>query len=153
MPERAFPSFRYHSTVPPSRRRLPWRLRPSTWRVAWWATLQYRSASRQLRRGVIHPSLRPPPMAPLSAGIGMDAALTRVGATCLEAALVRQSWLGAHGENRDVVIGVIGSGLHEQPAPRVGGRNRSVGSNFVHRTAPIEQPVSGRVSTETGVKG
>jgi hypothetical protein len=46
----------------------------------------------------------------------MEAALTRLGATCLEAALVRQSWLAAHGEHRDVVIGVIASGLRDQPA-------------------------------------
>jgi Transglutaminase-like superfamily len=46
----------------------------------------------------------------------MDATMTRVRATCLEAALVRQSWLAAHGDNREIVIGVVASGLRDQPA-------------------------------------
>jgi hypothetical protein len=42
--------------------------------------------------------------------------MTRVDATCLESALVRQRWLAAHGERRDIVIGVPANGLHDEPA-------------------------------------
>jgi Transglutaminase-like superfamily len=46
----------------------------------------------------------------------MEAALSRVRATCLESALVRQRWLAAHGDRRDVVIGVSPDGLKGNPA-------------------------------------
>jgi Transglutaminase-like superfamily len=47
-----------------------------------------------------------PPALPATARRGVEAVLRRSGATCLEAALVRQRWLRAHGVMRDVVIGV-----------------------------------------------
>jgi hypothetical protein len=46
----------------------------------------------------------------------MEAAMTRVRATCLESAVVRQRWLAAHGEVRAIVIGVLPTGLRDQPA-------------------------------------
>jgi Transglutaminase-like superfamily len=46
----------------------------------------------------------------------MEAAMSRVRATCLEAAVVRQRWLAAHGDVRDIVIGVSPTGLRDQPA-------------------------------------
>jgi Transglutaminase-like superfamily len=46
----------------------------------------------------------------------MEAALSRLQATCLEAAVVRQRWLAAHGDLRDIVIGVLPSGLRDNPA-------------------------------------
>ncbi len=42
--------------------------------------------------------------------------MSRVQATCLESALVRQRWLAAHGDRRDIVIGVSPSGLRDNPA-------------------------------------
>jgi hypothetical protein len=42
--------------------------------------------------------------------------MTRLRATCLESALVRQRWLAAHGERRDIVIGILATGLRDQPA-------------------------------------
>jgi hypothetical protein len=97
-------------------RELPWRLRPSTWRVAWWATRSFLSARNQLRHGVAYPVIGPPPSTPRSAGIGMEAAMSRVRATCLEAAVVRQRWLAAHGDALDIIIGVSTSRLGDQPA-------------------------------------
>jgi hypothetical protein len=42
--------------------------------------------------------------------------MSRVQATCLESALVRQRWLAAHGDRRDIVIGVPTNGIRDQPA-------------------------------------
>ena len=64
----------------------------------------------------MHPVVGQPPPLPLSAGIGMEAAMSRFQATCLEAALVRQRWLASHGDRRDIVIGVSTNGIREQPA-------------------------------------
>lgn len=93
-----------------------WRLRPSVWRAAWWALLSVRQARRQLRDGVARPVLRPPPALPDRAGLGVDAVIGRLGASCLEGALVRQRWLAAHGIDRDVVIGLPSGNFGATPA-------------------------------------
>ena len=53
-------------------------------------------------------AVKAPPELAASAGRGVDAILRRQDPTCLERALVLQSWLAAHGEPTDVVIGVTG---------------------------------------------
>jgi hypothetical protein len=77
-------------------------------RAALWAQLALLRARWGLRRrgveGVVVP--RPPEGLPRSAGRGVYAVLRRRPHTCLERALVLQAWESAHGNVRDVVIGV-----------------------------------------------
>jgi hypothetical protein len=79
-------------------------------RAALWALRAVRSARRQLRRsgyeGLTLPSV---PVLPMSASRGVNAVLRRLPSTCLERAVVLQRWRAAHGEARDVVVGVKGS--------------------------------------------
>ena len=80
-----------------------------TLRAAWWALLALRQTRRNLhRRPFQEVTVKPPPELAASAGRGVDAILRRQDPTCLERALVLQSWLAAHGEPTDVVIGVTG---------------------------------------------
>jgi hypothetical protein len=93
-----------------------WRLRPSVLLAAGWALRATVHTRRELAAGVASPVVRPPPVLPASAGIGVDAALTRLRATCLESALVRQRWLAAHGVEHEVVIGLPAVGFGDTPA-------------------------------------
>lgn len=74
-------------------------------RAAWWAYRCLRDARRRLAAGRTDVEVAPPAL-PASAVRGVEAVLRRARPTCLEAALVRQGWLRAHGVRRDVVIGV-----------------------------------------------
>lgn len=78
-------------------------------RAAVWALRAVRSARRQLRRsgyeGLTLPSV---PVLPMSSSRGVNAVLRRLPSTCLERAVVLQHWRAAHGEPRDVVVGVSG---------------------------------------------
>jgi hypothetical protein len=79
-----------------------------TLRAAWWAHRSVRSARRQLRSTGLR-DLRLPrvPALPDDAGRGVHAVLRRQPATCLERALVLQRWRAAHGDEQDVVVGVL----------------------------------------------
>lgn len=82
-----------------------------TLRAAWWARRALRRARRGLRRDrVTEVDVGAPPSLPPSASRGVRAVLRRSHPTCLERALVLQAWNMAHGQSRDVVIGVQGSG-------------------------------------------
>jgi hypothetical protein len=77
-------------------------------RAAWWANGALRHARRQLTgRPLPAVTLSPPDRLPQSARRGVDVVLRLRRPSCLESALVRQSWLAAHGVRRDVVIGVV----------------------------------------------
>jgi Transglutaminase-like superfamily len=83
------------------------RLDLPTLRAALWALVALRRTRRALERSkVTDVRVAEPPALPLSAGRGVRAVLRRVEHTCLERALVLQAWDVAHGEPRDVVIGV-----------------------------------------------
>ena len=64
-----------------------------------------------------------------SASHGVHAILRRLPATCLERAVVLQRWRAAHGDPRDVVVGVSGTRddfrahawLDDEPAAAVPG--------------------------------
>ena len=76
-------------------------------RAALWAYRALRQAHGRLADGQTRQiRLRPPPTLPAGAVRGVEAILRRRSHTCLEGALVRQSWLAAHGVMCDVVIGV-----------------------------------------------
>lgn len=82
-----------------------------TLRAALWALLALRRTRRALKRDrVTDVRVLPPPALPTSAGRGVRAVIRRSDPTCLERALVLQAWNVAHGEPRDVVIGVNGTG-------------------------------------------
>lgn len=81
------------------------RPRISELRAAWWAYRCLRDLRRRLPAGKTDIGVSPPAL-PASAVRGVDAVLRRARPTCLEAALVRQRWLRAHGVLRDVVVGV-----------------------------------------------
>lgn len=82
-----------------------------TLRAALWAVRALRRTRRALKRGpVTEIRLGRPPTLPASAWRGVRAVLRRSDPTCLERALVLQSWAVAQGEPRDVVIGVNGTG-------------------------------------------
>lgn len=79
----------------------------ATLRAAWWAQRALLDVRRQLRRRRLDDvTLSPPPQLPPHAERGASALLRRRRHSCLEGALVQQRWLAAHGDPRDVVIGV-----------------------------------------------
>jgi transglutaminase superfamily protein len=84
---------------------------PASLRAAWWALVALRKTRRALRYDRVTDIVvgAPPPL-PAGAGRGVRAVLRRWEPTCLERALVLQAWDMAHGEPRDVVIGVDGKG-------------------------------------------
>lgn len=65
---------------------------------------------RQLRKAGSQVKVRPaPPRLGDGARRGVSGVMRRLGATCLEEALVLQAWDSAHGREQDVVIGITGS--------------------------------------------
>ena len=93
-----------------------WRLRPTVLVAASWTLWATVHTRRKLAAGIVSPLVRRPPALPASAGIGVDAALTRLRATCLESALVRQRWLASHGVERDIVIALPATDFGDTPA-------------------------------------
>jgi hypothetical protein len=77
-------------------------------RAAWWAWRAARRADRSLRDGGLDGALavRPPPRLPAAAERGVRAALRRTEDTCLVESIVLQRWYAAHGEPRDLIVGV-----------------------------------------------
>jgi hypothetical protein len=75
-------------------------------RAAWWAIRSIRRA-RQTGFDSSHSARLPEvPSLPPSAKRGVSAALRLLRASCLDRATVLQAWYLAHGEERDLVIGV-----------------------------------------------
>jgi Transglutaminase-like superfamily len=76
-------------------------------RAAWWTLRALRRTREELRTGKLRAvALAPPPPLPLDAQRGVHAAMRLGPHSCLERSLVMQCWLTAHGQPRDVVIGV-----------------------------------------------
>jgi hypothetical protein len=83
------------------------RFDPPTLRAAFWTIRSVRRVRRQLRRGRLSEVRVPaPPSLSDPAVRGVHAVLRRTSPTCLERALVLQSWLAVHGSPHEVVIGV-----------------------------------------------
>jgi hypothetical protein len=88
------------------------RLHPANLRAAWWAL----GASRRTRRLLEHDGLEaalappPPPELPAAAERGVRAVLRRRGDSCVVRSIVLQSWLAAHGDPHDLIVGVTGPG-------------------------------------------
>lgn len=78
-------------------------------RAAFWGWRALRSVRTQLRGGTVRGVRAPvPPPLPLAAFRAVRVVLTGARASCLEGALVLQSWLAAHGVERDVIVGTRG---------------------------------------------
>lgn len=77
-------------------------------RAALWALRAARRAGRSLRSGGLDAALivPSPPSLPAEAERGVRAALARLGQPCLVRSIVLQRWLAAHGDRRDLIIGV-----------------------------------------------
>lgn len=91
--------------------RLPYRLDPVVWRGAWWALRAVRATRRAAATGIPGPADLPPVRAPGPRGApGVAGVLRLPGLSCLVRATVRQAWLAAQGERRDLVLGVMGAG-------------------------------------------
>jgi hypothetical protein len=81
----------------------------ATLRAAWWTARALRRARTDLRDGALREVALPaPPRVPADAEHGVRAVLRLPGHSCLERSLVRQRWLAAHDDPRDVVIGTTG---------------------------------------------
>jgi hypothetical protein len=76
-------------------------------RAAWWGHRASRAAQTAARKGDLRIEVLPRvPEVPFTAEIGVKAALRFRKDACLVQAMVRQAWYAAHGENRDLVVGV-----------------------------------------------
>lgn len=77
------------------------------WRAAVWTRRSLQRTRHQLQNGLLHGLAVPaPPRLRPSAERGVYGVLRRVPSTCLERAFVLQRWRLAHGDSREVVIGV-----------------------------------------------
>jgi hypothetical protein len=109
-------------------------------RAAWWTLVALVRTRRQLASGHPRPSIAAPPDLPATAGVGVEGVITRLHASCLEGALVRQRWLGATGPAPDVVVGVPLTGFGATPAHAwLDGTDPDAARRHVelHRIAPL----------------
>lgn len=124
-----------------------WRLKPTVLRAALWAFLAARQARRDLRSGISRPTVRPCPKLPRSASSGVFGMMARLDPTCLERSLVIQAWLSAHGDHRDIVIGLPKENFGEVPAHAwVDGTDRISPVEYLelHRLPPLQGPPPAR---------
>jgi hypothetical protein len=83
------------------------RLDLPTLRAAWWSLRAVRRVRRNLLEGGLDAITLPSvPLLPASAERGVRGVLRRSRSTCLVQATVLQAWLAAHGDERDLIIGV-----------------------------------------------
>src|SRR5437763_701391 len=80
----------------------------ANFRGAWWAWRAARRTDRHLRSKGLDAALSPPapPSLPADAVRGVRAVLRRTEDTCLVESIVLQRWHAAHGEPRDLIVGV-----------------------------------------------
>lgn len=82
---------------------------PAQLRAAWWALRAARQAKALTERGVIDAASLPKvPSLPADCRRAVAGVLRRLHAPCLTESLVLQAWDAAHGERRDLIIGVRG---------------------------------------------
>jgi hypothetical protein len=83
------------------------KLDPPSLRAAWWALRALSAIRGDLKSRRIHDVRVPgPPQLSEGAARGVAAVLRRRQHTCLERALLLQTWYASQGQRRDVVIGV-----------------------------------------------
>ena len=122
--------------------RLAWQPRAGfpTLRAARWAIFALRRLRGEIsERGLEAQVTAPPDLAPEGLR-GVEAALRRQHATCLERSLILQRWLIAHGAAHEVLIGVTGGG------------DRIEAHAWLDRYDPAEQGEGFRVLTRVAAR-
>ena len=93
-----------------------WRLRPDVIAGAMWALLAVFLAKRRLAQNGLSARVLAPRWLPSTGSRGVTAVLHKLSPTCLERALVAQAWRAAHGDLRDIVIGIPIFGMKDSTA-------------------------------------
>src|ERR1017187_629909 len=90
--------------------RLAWQPRAGfpTLRAAWWAVFALRKLRGEISEQGLETQVTGPPQLAPEGLRGVEAALRRRRATCLERSLIVQRWLIAHDAPHEVLIGVSG---------------------------------------------
>ena len=86
------------------------RFAPTNLRAAGWTAVSLWRARRVLRADGVTGRIPFPPPLPVGAARGMLAVLRRADPTCLERATVLQTWLAAHRQPVEIVVGVAAEG-------------------------------------------
>ncbi len=89
------------------------RFAPANILAALWALRALRAARREISSdglGAAEAIPAAPSAAPAAAVRGVRAVLSRLNASCLERAMLLQAWYRAHGEDRELVVGVTAPG-------------------------------------------
>lgn len=82
------------------------RFHPATFRAALWTAVSLHRARRALHAEGLKARVPGPPPLPVGATRGVYAVIRRQPQTCLERAMVLQTWYSAHGHPLEVVVGV-----------------------------------------------
>lgn len=110
------------------------RFAPANLRAALW-TLRALTATRRALKseGLEAAGSVPaaPSAAPPAAVRGVRAVLSRLNASCLERALLLQAWYRAHGENRELVVGVTAPGGEFRAHAWIAGEDSGSDREFV----------------------
>jgi hypothetical protein len=113
-----------------------WRLRPVVILGAGWATIAVWLARRRLARDGVRARVPWPVGLPNSSSAGVAGVLNRLSPTCLERSLVAQTWRAAHGDPRDLVIGIPVTGMKDGNAHAWLDGATVEGHTELHRLAP-----------------
>lgn len=115
-------------------------------RAAFWTLRAATRARRDVARGGIEAvSLPRVPPVGMQASRGVVGVLRRTSHTCLVQATVRQAWLAAHGQRRDLIIGVKGPAAELEAHAWIDGDPpcHSEGFRELHRRPPPAWPSAG----------
>jgi hypothetical protein len=83
----------------------------ATLRAIWWTARTLRNLRRRLPEEGLDARVPPPPPVPDHAIRGVSGLLAKVArASCLERALILQSWLASHGRPYTIAVGVAVDG-------------------------------------------
>ncbi|UQX87873.1 lasso peptide biosynthesis protein [Jatrophihabitans telluris] len=122
-----------------------WRLRPTVLLAAAWALTCLVIVRRRLRREGVRATCPAAPRLPMKAYPGVSAVISRLSPTCIERALIIQSWLTAHERYHDIVVGIPTGGMSTETAHAwVDGfePESAVKYTEIHRIQPARRPAA-----------